>query len=80
MEGGFRGCARRERRSVRGRGRRRSLRIRIRRLHRGQETVSPPGQGFHVTRAGGRVSQRFPQFVDRGIQAVVEIHEGVGRP
>src|ERR1700675_3145816 len=49
-------------------------------LHRSQKSVSAPRQGFHVAWAGSRISQRLPQLVYGGVQAVVKIHEGVGWP
>jgi hypothetical protein len=49
-------------------------------LHRSDETVSAAGEGFDVARAGSGVSESFAHLVDRGVQAVVEVDEGVGGP
>ena len=49
-------------------------------LDRGDEPVSPPGEGFNVTGAGGRVSKGLADFVDGRVEAVVEIDEGIGGP
>src|ERR1700682_5394637 len=44
------------------------------------EAVATPGQRLDEPRILRRISQRLAQFVDRGIQAVVEVDEGVGGP
>jgi hypothetical protein len=44
------------------------------------EPVTSPWQGFHKARIVGRIAQRLPNFVDRLIQASVEVHEGISRP
>ena len=49
-------------------------------LHRRDESVSAPRQGLDVPRTRRRISQGLPQFVHGRVQAVVEVHEGVGRP
>ena len=49
-------------------------------FHRSDKAVSPPRQGFHVTRAGGGVSQCFTDLVHSRIQAVIEIDERIGGP
>ena len=47
---------------------------------RRNEPVSPPRQGFDIGRGLGRIPQRFADARDGVVQAVVEIHEGIGRP
>jgi hypothetical protein len=37
-------------------------------------------QGFYKTRVVRRIAQRSAQLVDSGVQAVLEVHKGVGRP
>ncbi len=71
----------------RGRPRPRALVVRGRGLCRsagavdgGDEAVSPPGQGFDEARARCGIAQRLADLVHRGIQAVIEIDKGVGRP
>ena len=44
------------------------------------ETVSAPGNRFHIARAGGRISQRFPYLVDGRVQTVIEIDKCIRRP
>lgn len=45
-----------------------------------KETVPTAWQGFDETRIVGRIAQSFAQLVDRGIQTIVEINEGILRP
>src|SRR5436309_8739032 len=45
-----------------------------------QEAVSAPRHGLQVSGAGGGISQRFPQLIYCGVQAVIEVNECVGRP
>jgi len=47
---------------------------------RGPARFRWPRKRLDETWAIGGIPQRFPQLVDRRIQAVVEINEGIGRP
>ena len=49
-------------------------------FHRNQETVTHLGHGSDELWTLDRVSQRLPQFLNGGIDAVLEIHEGVVVP
>ena len=49
-------------------------------MHRGDEAVSAAGKGFDVAWARGGVSEGLADFVDGGVEAVVEIDESVGGP
>ena len=44
------------------------------------EAVAAAGQGFDVAGSGGGVSEGLADFVDGGVEAVVEVDEGVGGP
>jgi hypothetical protein len=46
----------------------------------GDETVASAGESFHETRILRGVSESVAQPFYRGVQTVVEIHEGVCRP
>src|SRR5208337_5555704 len=46
----------------------------------GDEAISAAGQGFDEARARCGVAQRIANFVYRGVEAVIEVDEGVGRP
>src|SRR5687767_10203346 len=48
--------------------------------HRGDESISPPGQCFDVLRRVRGIAKRLPHLLDRGVQAVLEIDEGVRFP
>jgi hypothetical protein len=48
--------------------------------HRSDESVAASGQGLHEPRHIGRVPERVAQPANRGIQAVLEIDERLGRP
>jgi hypothetical protein len=48
--------------------------------HRHDEPIPASRQRLDKSRVIGGIAERFPQLIDRRIQAVVEIHEGVGRP
>jgi hypothetical protein len=45
-----------------------------------EKAVTTSRQGFNETRVLCGIGQRFPQLVDRGVQAVVEVDESVFRP
>ena len=47
---------------------------------RPDETVPATTQGFDESRVLRRVSQRLAELPDGRPQAVIEVHEGVGRP
>src|ERR1700730_2041249 len=49
-------------------------------LHRCYEAISAPRKGLDIARTGGRIAQDLAQFINGGVQAVVEIHEGIGGP
>ena len=49
-------------------------------MHRSQEAVASAGQRLDEPGVGGGVSDGLPQAVHRGVEAVVEIHVGVGAP
>src|SRR5208282_3554847 len=49
-------------------------------IDRRDETVSAAGQGLDESRARCGIAERLAYLVYRGIQAVIEIDEGVGRP
>ena len=44
------------------------------------EAVAAAGQGFDVAGAGGGIAEGLANFVDGGVEAVVEVDEGVGGP
>jgi uncharacterized protein (DUF1786 family) len=50
------------------------------RLHWSDKAISAAGQGFDVARTRSRVAQSLAQLIDGGVQAVVEIDEGIGGP
>jgi hypothetical protein len=49
-------------------------------LDGGDETVSAAGERLYIAWTGGGIAEGFPYFIDRGIQAVIEVDEGVGGP
>ena len=49
-------------------------------LYGRDEAISTAGQRLYIARTGGGVSQCLADFVDRGVQAVVEIDECIRRP
>ena len=49
-------------------------------VNRRDEAVSAAGEGFDEARARCGIAQRLANLVHRGIQAVIEIDEGVGGP
>src|SRR6202007_47904 len=49
-------------------------------LHGSDKSISAPGEGLHVARRRGGVSEGFPHLVDGGVQAMIEVDESVGRP
>src|SRR5258708_9601395 len=49
-------------------------------LHSANETISSAGNGLDKSGTTRRITQDFANLVDRGIQAVVEVNEGVGGP
>src|SRR5215831_3645959 len=49
-------------------------------LHRCDHAVAEPGQGFDVSWPVGGIAQDRPQLFDRGVETVLEIDKGVGRP
>src|SRR4051794_9270324 len=44
------------------------------------EAVSLAGYRLDVARTGSGIAQRFANLVNRRVQAVIKVHEGVGRP
>src|SRR6266849_5317805 len=44
------------------------------------EPISASRQRLDKSRVIGRISQRLPQLVDRRVQTVIEINEGIGGP
>lgn len=46
----------------------------------GDEAIATLGQSLDETRTVSRVAEGFAQPVDRGVQAIIEIDEGVGVP
>jgi hypothetical protein len=44
------------------------------------KAVAATRNSFHEAGAGGGVTERLTDFVDRFIESVVKVHEGVGRP
>jgi hypothetical protein len=49
-------------------------------LNRRNEPVSLPRHSFDKPRVSRFVSKHLPDLLDRGIQAVIELDEGVVRP
>jgi hypothetical protein len=49
-------------------------------LNRSNESVSAAGERFYEARFLGRIAERRPKPFNRGVQAVVEIYEGIVRP
>jgi hypothetical protein len=49
-------------------------------LNRSDEAVSAACQGFDEAGARSGIAQDFAYFVDGGVEAVVEVDEGVGGP
>ena len=56
------------------------FRNRGRERHRRDEAIAFAGDRLHMSRLGGQVAERFAKLVDRGIQAVVEVHKRVFAP
>src|SRR5437588_348466 len=46
----------------------------------GNEAISPFGNGFNEERRGCGIAEYLANLVDGGVEAVVEVDEGVGRP
>jgi hypothetical protein len=46
----------------------------------GDETVAAFGDGLNIPWSAGLVSQRFPQFLDGVIEALIKIDKRVGGP
>src|SRR5439155_20913988 len=51
-----------------------------RHVHFGDEAITTAGVGLDKSRASRRIAQHFANLIERCIQTVVEINEGVGRP
>ena len=49
-------------------------------LNRGDETVTPPGQGFYVAGLSGGVAEHLAEPVHRRVQSVIEIDERTAFP
>jgi len=49
-------------------------------LDRGDESVSSAGYSLDESRIGGGITQGLAQFVNGGVQAVIEVYERVARP
>jgi hypothetical protein len=49
-------------------------------FHRSDEAVPLPRQSLDIARAVGRVAERLPDLLHRGIQASVKLHKGIGGP
>src|SRR5579864_6072151 len=49
-------------------------------LHIGHKAVTSACQGLDEARAAGGIAQHFAQLVHSRVQAVIEIHESIGRP
>jgi hypothetical protein len=49
-------------------------------IHYSYESVAAFGQGLDEARRFGGIAQGFPQPLDGVVEAVVEIHEGIGGP
>src|SRR5581483_6386413 len=49
-------------------------------FHGGQKAVATAGEGLDKTRTRRGVAQGLPQFVDDGVEAVVEVNKSIGRP
>ena len=47
---------------------------------RRDEAITTAGQSFNEPWIVGGIVQRLAQFLDGVVQALVEIHEGIGRP
>lgn len=45
------------------------------RLKGSNKSVSPAGEGLNIAGLLGRIAQRPPQFIHRGVQTVLEINE-----
>ncbi len=45
-----------------------------------QKAVPPPCHGFDITRIVGRFPERVAQLLNGGVDAVIELHDGVVRP
>ena len=48
--------------------------------HRRDEAIAPAGNRLDVTGLRGGIAEGFAQLVDRGVEAVVEVHDGVVAP
>jgi hypothetical protein len=46
----------------------------------GNEAVAMPRNRLNVTCVFGRITESGAEFLDRSIQAVLEVHEGIGGP
>jgi hypothetical protein len=49
-------------------------------LHRRQETISTPVQGFDKSGIVGLVAKDLAEFLYRAVQPQIEIYKGVSRP
>src|SRR5439155_1600728 len=49
-----------------------------RHVHCGDEAITTAGDGLDKSRASRRIAQHFANLIDRCIQTMVEINEGVG--
>jgi len=65
---------------ARGRRRGRHGRFQWRHINRSEKAVAATGKGLDKARILGRVTKGVAQALDSGIQAVIEIHKGVGGP
>ena len=48
--------------------------------HWSDETVTPARQGFYIPGIVGSISERVPETLDGGVQAMIEVHERVRWP
>jgi hypothetical protein len=49
-------------------------------VYRSNKAIAAPGNGLYEARFVGGVFQGLAQTVDRGIESVREIYEGIARP
>ena len=70
-------AARRPRGSSRRRG---EVRVRVDLGDVGDEAVAAPGDGFDKSRALRRIAQRLADLVDRLVETMIEIDEGIRGP
>lgn len=76
-----RGILRRLRRDGRGRpSSRRRLEVSVDLFHWRKEAISAPSQGFDEARIGSGIAQYLAEFVNDGVEAVVEVNEGIAGP